>query len=184
MSDRAVEIQLFDCFCQALNRLCRDDFLLFSTQRNKGPITHRIAMYLEQELNDRALLCDVQFQIRGEDRIYTPDIVVHNRMGNEEMALYWQDAYLNARDKEEARDFHREKRCFTLAFSLLPDKDYFLIYRFAESYTDYLHLSRETFEEEVLRRCSNDEDIFDGQLSLKLTKRRSKSAAENPSLSK
>ena len=91
-------------------------------------------------------------------------------MGNEEMALYWQDGYLSAREKAEAQNFHREKKCFTLAFSLLPDKDYFLIYRFAENYTDYLHISREDFSEEVLKRCNNDEDIFADQLQLKLTK--------------
>ena len=171
MNNRELEIMLFDAFCASLKRLCTDDFLLFSTQKKKGPVTHRIAMYLEQILNDRSMLCDTQFQIKGENGTYTPDRVIHTRMGNEEMALYWQDGYLSAREKSEAQNFHREKKCFTLAFSLLPDKDYFLIYRFAENYTDYLHISREDFSEEVLKRCNNDEDIFADQLQLKLTKK-------------
>ena len=186
MNIRELEILLFDAFSASLKRLCADDYLLFSTQKKKGPITHRIAMYLEQELANPAMLCDTQFQIRSEKECFTPDIVVHNRMGEEYMALFWQDGYLSAHERENARDFHKEKRCFTLAFSLLPDKDYFLIYRFAGSYTDYLHLSREDFSEDVLKRCSNDEDIFDDQMTLSLTRRRTRkrpSAAEDPALS-
>ena len=186
MNTRELEIMLFDAFSAALRRLCKDDYLLFSTQKKKGPITHRIAMYLEEGLDEPGLLCDTQFQIRSEKSTYTPDIVVHNRMGNEAMALFWQDGYLSAREREAARDFHREKHCFTLAFSLLPEKDYFLIYRFAEGYTDYLHISREDFSETVLKRCGVDEDIFDDQLRLKLTRRhgsKKDSAAEDAPLS-
>ncbi len=179
---RETEIQLFDAFAQALKKLCKDDYLLFSTQRKKSPITHRIAMYLEAELNNSSMICDTQFVLKGESRTYIPDIIVHNRMGNEEMALYWQDGYLSARDKEEARDFHKEKKCFTLAFSLLPEKEYFLIYRFAENYTDYLHISREDFSEEVLRRCSVDEDIFADQLMLTLPKKKRKAKKEEDSV--
>ena len=185
MNIRELEILLFDAFSASLKRLCADDYLLFSTQKKKGPITHRIAMYLEQELANPAMLCDTQFQIRSEKECFTPDIVVHNRMGEEYMALFWQDGYLIAHERENARDFHKEKRCFTLAFSLLPDKDYFLIYRFAENYTDYLHISRDDFSETVLKRCGVDEDIFDDQLRFKLVRRRGKkaSAAEDAPLS-
>lgn len=185
MSDRETEIILFDAFSQALKKLCRDDFVLFSTQKKKGPITHRIAMYIENELGSSAYLCDTQFQIRGEKQTYTPDMIIHDRKGNEAMAIYWQDGYLSSREKEEARDFHKEKKCFTIAFSLLPDKDYFLIYRFAENYTDYLHISRDDFSETVLKRCGVDEDIFDDQLRFKLVRRRGKkaSAAEDAPLS-
>ena len=137
MSDRELEIVLFDAFCEALRRLCHDDYRLFSSQKRKGPITHRIAMYIEAILDRPSMICDTQFQIRGDRCTYTPDIVVHDRQGGEVMALYWQDGYLSAQEKAEARDFHREKKCLTLAFSLLPEKDYFLIYRFAGSYTDY-----------------------------------------------
>ena len=44
--------------------------------------------------------------------------------------------------------------------------------------------SREDFSEQVLKRCSTDEDIFDDQLTLKLTRRRKKkdSAGEDPAL--
>ena len=168
MNIRELEILLFDAFSASLKRLCADDYLLFSTQKKKGPVTHRIAMYLEQELANPSMLCDTQFQ-----------------MGEEYMALFWQDGYLSAHERENARDFHKEKRCFTLAFSLLPDKDYFLIYRFAENYTDYLHISRDDFSETVLKRCGVDEDIFDDQLRFKLVRRRGKkaSAAEDAPLS-
>ena len=182
MSDRETEIILFDAFSQALNKLCRDDFVLFSTQKKKGPITHRIAMYIENELDNSAYLCDTQFQIKGEKQTYTPDMIIHDRKGNEAMAIYWQDGYLSSREKEEARDFHKEKKCFTIAFSLLPDKDYFLIYRFAENYTDYLHISREDFSEEVLKRCSSDEDIISDQLLFKLEKKRQRKKKEDESL--
>lgn len=185
MATRELEIILFDAFTKALKRLCEEDYLLFSTQKKKGPITHRIAMYLEENLAKSGLICDTQFAIRAEGRTFTPDMIVHNRMGQEEMALYWQDGYLRSDEKEEARDFHSMKKCFTLAFSLLPEKDYFLIYRFAETYTDYLHISREDFSEEVLRRCRADEDIFEEeQLTLKLPRqrRRKASVAEDPSL--
>ena len=119
MSDRELEIVLFDAFCEALRRLCHDDYRLFSSQKRKGPITHRIAMYIEAILDRPSMICDTQFQIRGDRCTYTPDIVVHDRQGGEVMALYWQDGYLSAQEKAEARDFHREKKCLTLAFSLL-----------------------------------------------------------------
>lgn len=184
MASREDEILFFDAFCQALKRLCSKDYLLFSTQKKKAPITHRIAMYLETILASDSYICDTQFVVKTEARAFTPDIVVHDRMGHEYMALYWQDGYLSAREKEDARDFHSQTGCFTLAFSLLPERDYFLIYRFAATYTDYLHISREDFSEQVLKRCSTDEDIFDDQLTLKLTRRRKKknSAGEDPAL--
>lgn len=179
---RETEIQLFDAFALALKKLCSDDYLLFSSQRKKGPITHRIAMYLEMELNSSNMICDTQFVLKGENRSYLPDIIVHDRKGNEKMALFWQDGYLSAHDREEARDFHREKQCFTLAFSLLPEKGYFLIYRFAENYTDYLHISREDFSEQVLRRCNVDEDIFSDQLMLNLPKKKRKAKMKEESV--
>ena len=175
MSERERGIQLFDAFKTALVRLCKDDYVLFSTQRKKSPVTHRIAMYIEAALGGGPdFICDTLFHVQGEQkRGYTPDILVHDRLGHIHMALFWQDGYLNAAQREEARDFHKEKKCLTLAFSLLPDKDYFLIYRFAGSYTDYLHLSREDFSEVVLKRCGEDEDLLSAdQLMLDLPRSR------------
>ena len=41
----------------------------------------------------------------------------------------------------------------TLAFSLLEERDYILIYRFENRYLEYLHINKLDFSERLLKRC-------------------------------
>lgn len=172
-NNRSEEIILFDAFVSALKKLTERDAYLFTLKRKKLPLVHRLAIYLEEEI-PAGLFCDIMMHIRFEDGESTPDLLIHDRKGNIALAVYTKESYLSRKDQEEARTFHREKQCLTLAFSFLDEKDYFLIYRFGSSFTDYLHLSREDFTESLLKRCETEsnETFSDTQLLLGIKPRR------------
>lgn len=181
MKGRETDIRLFNAFTYALRELvARDQDLVASHNRRKAGVTHRLAMYLEEGIAGTGLFADVSWKVKGESGTYTPDIIVHDRHDDIAMALWWDGDYLTGTEREAARDFHKEFGCLALAFSILDDKDYFLVYRFDESWTDYLHISRDDFSEEVLMRRPVDDDDDDGQLFFDMPRRRSrkKDAAE------
>lgn len=168
-SSRSLDIALFDAFAKALKELSRRDELLFGMKRNKISLTHRLAIYLEQNLREGTIV-DISYSTGN----YTPDLIAHDRNGRIQLAIWWQDDYLTKKLQDEARRFHEEYGCFTLAFSLLSDKDYFLVYRFASTYTDYLHISREDFSESLLKRMKDEESTTDEQLLLNIPKKRNR----------
>ena len=182
-SNRSEEITLFDAFVSALKRLSERDKYLFSLKRRKIPLMHRLAIYLEEELPSH-LYCDLMLHIKLEEGESTPDLLVHDRNGTIYLAIYAKESYLNKKDQEEARTFHRDKECLTLAFSFLEDKDYFLIYRFGSTFTDYLHLSREDFSESLLKRCETDSDetFSDTQLLLGIKVRKKRKLSKKTTL--
>ena len=101
------------------------------------------------------------------------DILVWDESGPI-LALFWSSSYLARERKAKAIAFHeKENPPLTLAFSLFPDKEKFLVYRIERGFIDYLHVDKNTFSEEVLRRCTIDEGKNDdGQLLLPLRQRR------------
>jgi|GEM_PF-995784 len=168
-SSRSSDIVLFDAFAKALRELSERDKLLFGMKRNKISLSHRLANYLEKNLREGTYV-DISYSVGS----CTPDLIAHDRNGRIQLAIWWQDEYLTRKLQDEAKRFHEEYGCFTLAFSLLSDRDYFLIYRFASTYTDYLHISREDFSESLLKRMKEEENTFDGQLLLDIPKKRSR----------
>jgi len=171
---RTSEIILFDAFIAALKKLCSDDKVLFALKKRKYALVHRLAMYLEAEVPSN-LYADMMLFLENEGN---PDILIHNRKGDSRLAIYAKEAYLTKKDQEEARLYHKSQGCMTLAFAFLPEKDYFLVYRFGEAFTDYLHISKEDFHESLLKRCGNDsEETFSDEqllLGIKAKKRRGK----------
>ena len=92
------------------------------------------------------------------------------------LALFWSSSYLAKKRKLSAISFHeREKTPLTLACSLFPEKNHFLVYRIENGFIDYLHVDKNTFSEDVLRRCTIDEGRRNpDQLLLPLKVRRKK----------
>lgn len=92
------------------------------------------------------------------------------------LALFWSSSYLAKKIKLSAISFHeREKTPLTLACSLFPGKNHFLVYRIENGFIDYLHVDKNTFSEDVLRRCTIDEGRRNpDQLLLPLKVRRKK----------
>ena len=90
------------------------------------------------------------------------------------LALFWSSSYLGKERRMKAIAFHeRRKPVLTLAFSLFPSRDRFLVYRIEDGFIDYLHIDKKTLGEEVLRRCTIDEGKKDdGQLFLPLGRKR------------
>ena len=74
------------------------------------------------------------------------------------------------KEKKKAIEYHREKSPgLTLAFSLLHDRSWILIYRFGDDYVEYLHIDKYTFDENVIKRLIIPEKAKDdGQLMLSL----------------
>ena len=86
------------------------------------------------------------------------------------LAIFWSEGYLTEKEKKKAIEYHREKSPgLTLAFSLLHDRSWILIYRFGDSYVEYLHIDKYTFDENVIKRLIIPEKAKDdGQLMLSL----------------
>lgn len=176
MAGRKSEIILFKAFTSSLERLCKNDEVLFTSKRPRVSLVHRLAIYLEQELGGGSYV-DMMTTVKLSSGSSAPDILVHERNGCDyTLAIYTRDSYLSSADKEEAKAFHNDKNCLTLAFTLLPEKNYFLIYRFGNSYTDYLHISKEDFSESLLKRIDESGASSDSQLTLLVkTSKKSKS---------
>ncbi|MCR5732699.1 MAG: hypothetical protein K6G51_07170 [Sphaerochaetaceae bacterium] len=168
-NSRSSDIEIFDAFRKALKELSRRDKELFSSKKNKIAITHRLALYLEEFFISRCVV-DICYNIDG----YNPDIILHERNGKILLAIWFKDDYLEKALQEEAKRFHDNFGCFTLAFSILSDRDYYLVYRFASTYTDYLHISREDFSENLLKRMREEDDAVNEQLLLDIPKKRTR----------
>lgn len=113
-------------------------------RRKKSTFSHRIALCIEK--NFPSFLVDIDYD--------KTDILVHTKEGNEILAIFWSNTYLTTEEKNKAQNYHlSHKPRLTLAFSLLEEKDYILIYRFEDNYLEYLHINKIDFSEELLKKC-------------------------------
>ena len=70
------------------------------------------------------------------------------------LSVFWSSTYLTKAEKDKAQKFHTDKKpTLTLAFSMLEEKDYILVYRFEKEYLEYLHINKTDFSERLLKRC-------------------------------
>ena len=67
----------------------------------------------------------------------------------------------------------------TLAFSLLEEKDYILIYRFEDDYLEYLHINKIDFSEHLLKRCMIEENKKKNEPSLFTQRKKAKKIKED-----
>lgn len=171
---RDVEITLFDAFRASLQRTFENYPYLFQHKKNRIAFSHRLASEMDRETGGRYLI-DISLPVTNERTGITPDIIVRERDMRLVMALYIEEDYLSKAEKDEASRLHEETGAFTLALSILSEKEYVLLYRFAASFTDYLHLSKHDYSDSLLKRMEDQKP--DEQLLLipQPKKRRKKS---------
>ena len=164
--NRERQIELFDDF----RRSMLSYFSVYDSRREekrkKSTTSHRIALALSKEMEGT----EADLDLDGVD------ILVHIKE-KPVLALFWSSTYLTEKEKEKARLYHiSSSPALTLAFSLLEDKDYLLVYRFEKDYLEYLHINKEDFSEYLLKRCliesGNTEP--DDQLLFDIAKKRRK----------
>ncbi len=141
---RTIEkIECFDSFRKSM----LDYFASYpgeDRRRRKSSISHRIALSIMK--NFPSSLVDIDYD--------TTDILVHENKGKDILAIFWSNTYLTLQEKEKAQNYHlTHKPMLTLAFSLLEDRDYILIYRFEDDYLEYLHIDKVDFSEMLLKKC-------------------------------
>ncbi len=162
--NRERQIELFDDF----RRSMLSYFSVYDNKneekRKKSTTSHRIALALSKEMNGT----EADLDLDGVD------ILIHIKE-KPVLALFWSSTYLTEKEKEKARLYHISRNpALTLAFSLLEDKDYLLVYRFEKDYLEYLHINKEDFSEYLLKRCQieSGKAESDGQLLFDITKKR------------
>jgi hypothetical protein len=177
-------IKMFSAFKEALIKLHREDRELLSKKKKRAGVSHRLALYLERLL-PFALYIDLGYEVKLKNGEIYPDILIHGRRGDISMAVFWQDGYLSKSEQEEIKKFTEETGCaLTLAFSLLPEKEYFLIYRFEDNYIQYLHVDKETGADMFLKQCEEGTEVEKEPqptlFKLSGTRKRKKKATSSP----
>lgn len=163
---REKQIELFDDFRRGMLSYFSAYDSLLEEKKKKSTTSHRIALELSKEINGT----DADLDLDGVD------ILIHTK-DRPVLALFWSSTYLTEKEKEKARLYHISREPdLTLAFSLLEDKDYILVYRFEKDYLEYLHINKADFSEYLLKRCliENSNAENEGQLLLDIKKKRKK----------
>lgn len=115
------------------------------TKRKKSTISHRLSLLLSHHFPPSYT---IEIDYNGAD------ILVLNEKKESILAIFWSNTYLTEKEKERAQKYHVEySPMLTLAFSLLEEKDYILVYRFEDDYLEYLHINKIDFSEYLLKRC-------------------------------
>lgn len=165
------ELELLEVFINAIKALFSYDKTLFSKKKNRLAISHRIAVYLEKELKD--LTSDLSYHTLIKKKDYYPDILLHDRKDVIALSLFWANDYLSKKDQDDITAFIKaEDPALSLGLSFLPDKDYILIYRFKDNYTDYIHLNKTNFERKFLKRLEDEVEEDKSQQLLFAPKKR------------
>ena len=153
MSGALEKIEIFSAFRKAM----LDYFSTYGEEekhRRKSTVSHRIAK--------------IDIDINSTDILVEED-------GSVLLAVFWSSTYLTQSEKDKAQHFHTEKKpVLTLAFSMLEDKDYILVYRFEKEYLEYLHINKEDFSENLLKRCLIEDKKDSDQLLLDIRKKRTR----------
>lgn len=145
---RSLKIDVFDNFRKAMlnyfSRYSEKD----GEKKRKSTTSHRIAVELMRYFPSD---CNIEIDYMNVD-------IVIKRGDDIILILLWSNDYLTEKEKEKARTLHKEKSpLLTLAFSLLEEKNYILVYRFEKEYIEYLHIDKSDFSERILKR-SEDKD--------------------------
>ena len=152
--------EIFTAFRLGMAEFFSNDLSDDGKRHRKSSISHRIALRLRPYF---PLQYTIDIDTDGADVLIWKEDEIP-------LAIFWSEGYLTEKEKKKAIEYHREKAPgLTLAFSLLHDKSWILIYRFDDNYVEYLHIDKETFDETVLKRLPIPEKSKDdGQLMLQL----------------
>ncbi len=139
-------IEKIECF-SSFRQSMLDYFASYKTderKRHKSTISHRIALSIGRSFPS----CTVDIDYDGAD------ILVRDASERDVLAIFWSNTYLTQTEKDKAQNYHiAHNPMLTLAFSLLEERDYILIYRFEDRYLEYLHINKNDFSEMLLKRC-------------------------------
>lgn len=165
------KLEVFDSFRKGMT--CYFSSLVDDgIRRKKSARTHRIALSLTPFFPSDVI---IDIDTTGAD------LLVWDGKEKMHLALFWSDDYLTEKERARAYDFHLSNSpALTLAFSVLPDKDWILVYRFEKSFIEYLHIDKATFEETLLRQKAAGAEE-DGQMFLRLPAKRSRATSSSPS---
>ena len=131
--------------------------------KKKSTQSHRIAVIMSRFF-PQSYSIDID--------IHGTDILVKNG-DSIPLSVFWSSTYLTKTEKDRAQKFHTEKKpTLTLAFSMLEEKGYILVYRFENEYLEYLHINKTDFSERLLKRCLIGKEDEEDQLMLDIQKRR------------
>ncbi|NLZ67557.1 MAG: hypothetical protein GX903_00920 [Spirochaetales bacterium] len=156
-SSNSEHIRLFAAFKEALLMLYKRDCVLFTRRKKRAGVSHHLAIYLERLL-PYVQFIDLGYEIKLKGKDIYPDILLHNRVDEIQLAIFWQDGYLSKTEQDAVKRFNEETKAnLTLAFAILPDKEYFLVYRFEEDCVQYMHIDKETGQDEFLKQCEEEE---------------------------
>ncbi len=140
-------IEKIECF-SAFRKSMLDYFESFAAddaKRHKSTISHRIAVSVAKNFRS----CSVDIDYDGAD------ILVRDDSGHSVLAVFWSNDYLTRKEKENAGNYHLSHNpMLTLAFSLLGERAYILVYRFEDNYLEYLHINKNDFSETLLKKCT------------------------------
>ena len=152
--------EIFTAFRLGMAEFFSNDLSEDGKRHRKSAISHRIALRLRPYF---PLQYTIDIDTDGADVLIWKEDEIP-------LAIFWSEGYLTEKEKKKAIEYHREKAPgLTLAFSLLHDNSWILIYRFDDNYVEYLHIDKETFNETVLTRLPIPEKSKDdGQLMLQL----------------
>ena len=160
MADLEERFEIFSAFRLGMIEFFSNDLADDGMKHRKGAISHRIALRLRPYF---PLQYTIDIDTDGADVLIWKDEEIP-------LAIFWSDDYLTEKEKKKAIEYHRRKNPgLTLAFSLLHDRSWILVYRFGDDFVEYLHIDKETFEETVIKRLLIPEKAKDdGQLMLQL----------------
>lgn len=152
-NNRYNQINLFSNITQALTKLYNEDDTLFKAKYHHS-ITHRLAMYLEDELRnpneighlfDQDIYVDVDFPIPWIDKSRKADLVIHSRGKNPILAATVKNTYFSTSSLIELYKAQlKNLDGLYLAIRLANDKKYALIYKCVKDGIEYYHYDYET----------------------------------------
>lgn len=162
-SARVERIRLFESFSRALSALLKEDAAVLSWPKNKAAISHCLASRIKAR---QGRFVDVGKYFRA----ISPDVVVHDRAGSIDMAIFYSDdGYLseNNREKDKLRTF-REKYKVNLVLAFAVLSSYVLIYSLDGDSTCYYHMTKEAGVLELVKKVDVNKAYKrnKGQLSL------------------
>lgn len=156
---RSLRIDVFDNFRKSMLNYFSIYKEIDGEKKRKSTTSHRIALELMKQFPNS---CQIEIDYMSAD-------IVVKRGEDIVLILLWSNDYLTEKEKEKARRLHLEKTpLLTLAFSLLEEKNYLLVYRFEREYLEYLHIDKSDFSERVLKRSEDKDYKENGQLLLGL----------------
>ena len=162
--------EIFSAFRLGMIDFFSNDLADDGMRHRKSSVSHRIALRLRPYF---PMQYTIDIDTDGTDILIWKDEEIP-------LAVFWSDDYLTEKERKRAIEYHRERKPgLTLAFSLLRDRSWILVYRFENDYVEYLHIDKESFSEDVLKRLLLPEKAKDDkQLMLSLRTERKRHSEE------